>query len=97
MLIKPFALTDNVERTTWIDNHGVYGDRGIVYLFFIGMAASGKQFKIMTKLSDANSWINGELIQNAFHYLDAEQREILKTGYDNEVWDRMFAGSEDDE
>lgn len=96
MLFKPFALTDKVQRTTWVDDHGVLGDRDIVYVFFMGMTFSGKQFKIRTKLSDANSWINGELIQSAFPYLDAEQREILKTGFDDECWNSMFAESEEE-
>jgi hypothetical protein len=97
MFNKPFAFTDNVQRTTWVDNHGVYGDRDVVYMFFMGIATSGKQFKIMTKLSDANRWLNGELIQNCFPHLNADEREILMTGIDGDTWEEMFAGSEEDE
>lgn len=41
-------------------------------------------------------WANGELIQNAFPHLDADQREFLLTGATKEEWDAAFA-DEDDE
>ena len=78
-----YCLTDNVRRI-------VNGDS----LTFSGMTLSQKPFSITVKLSDANEWINGGLIQKCFSYLDTEQREILMTGYDNEAWEEMF-GSDD--
>ena len=33
---------------------------------------------------------NGALIQNAFPYLSADEREFLMTGTPPEVWDELF-------
>lgn len=86
MLFTPYALTDAVVREV--------SDEGMVR--FSGLTTGGREFAIVTRLDDANRWINGELIQNAFPYLNADQREILKTGIDGQSWDEMFAGDEDD-
>lgn len=61
-------------------------------LMFSGYTSSGKPFAITVELSAANRWVNGESIQNCFPYLSAEQREILMTGNDNEAWDKLFGG-----
>jgi hypothetical protein len=45
-------------------------------------------------LSDANEWLNGGLIQNCFPYLTADERELLMTGIDGEIWDEMFGETE---
>lgn len=66
-------------------------------LTFSGYTMSDVPFAITVKLSDANRWVNGELIQNCFPYLDKEDREILMTGHDNESWAKLFAGSEEEE
>ena len=79
-----YCLTDSVRRIVNDDS-----------LTFSGYTASDKPFSITVKLSDANEWVNGGLIQNCFPYLNTEQREILMTGNDNEAWERMF-GSDDD-
>ena len=42
-------------------------------------------------------WQGGELIQNAFPYLNADEREFIMTGTPPEVWDRMFADEGDDD
>ena len=78
-----FCLTDNVERV-------VNGDD----LTFSGYTNSDKPFSITVKLSDANRWVNGDMIQNCFPYLNTEDREILMTGNDNESWERMFGAAE---
>lgn len=36
-------------------------------------------------------WKNGELIQNAFPDLTANQRELLNTGFHPDCWDSVFA------
>jgi hypothetical protein len=36
------------------------------------------------------------LIQVAFPYLNADDREILKTGIDAQGWEEMFGGSEEE-
>jgi hypothetical protein len=37
---------------------------------------------------DAGNWARGQLIQNAFPYLDSGQREMLITGITPEMWDK---------
>ena len=74
-----YCLTDKVQRVVDGDN-----------LTFSGYTHSNKPFSITVKLSDANEWLNGGMIQSCFSYLDSEQREILLTGNDNEAWDNMF-------
>ena len=74
-----FCFSDKVKRVVDGDN-----------LTFSGYTHSDKPFAITVKLSDANEWINGGMIQSCFRYLDAEDREILMTGNDNEAWDTMF-------
>ena len=36
---------------------------------------------------DAGNWARGQLIQNAFPYLDSGQREMLITGITPDMWD----------
>lgn len=79
-----YCLTDSVDRIVNGDN-----------LTFSGYTNSDKPFAITVKLSDANRWINGESIQNCFTNLTAEQREILMTGNDDEAWERLFGGGDD--
>jgi len=88
MLFTPYALTNNVRRF-------VSGEM----IEFKGLTTGGREFSITTRLDDANRWVNGELIQVAFPYLNADDREILKTGIDAQEWETMFAGTqeEDDE
>lgn len=87
MLFTPYALTDAVTRTV--------SDEDMVT--FSGLSTGGREFSVVAHLSDVNRWVNGELIQVAMPYLNADQREILKTGIDSQSWDEMFADSEDDE
>lgn len=87
MLFTPYALTDAVTRTV--------SDESMVT--FSGLSTGGREFSIVAHLSDVNRWVNGELIQVSFPYLNADQREILKTGIDSQSWDEMFVGSEDEE
>ena len=78
-----YCLTDNVRRLVEGDN-----------LTFSGYTTSDRPFAITVKLSDANEWINGGLIQTCFPYLDKEDREILMSGNDNEAWASMFGEGE---
>lgn len=78
-----YAMTDAVKRT-------VDGD----FVKFSGYSTGGRPFSIITKLSDANEWLNGGLIQQCFPYLNADDREILMTGIDSQDWDAMFGEGE---
>jgi hypothetical protein len=90
MFGKPYALSDRTTRTITTVND-------VDMIEFSGLSTSGSQFSIVTKLEDAQRWVNGELIQNCFPHLNADDREILMTGIDAQAWEEMFAGSEDDE
>jgi hypothetical protein len=70
---------------------------GVLMVEFSGLSTGGREFSIVTHLSDVNRWINGELIQVAFPYLNADQREILKTGIDAQEWETMFAGTQEED
>lgn len=41
-------------------------------------------------------WEDGTLAQDAFPYLDPEEREVLITGICPTCWDSMFGGKEED-
>lgn len=88
-MFTPYALTNRTTRTITTVND-------VDMIEFSGFSTGGREFSIVTKLEDAQRWVNGELIQVAFPYLNADQREILKTGIDSEAWDRMFAGAEEE-
>lgn len=61
-----------------------------------GYSLDDRPFTVTVKLADMNRWLNGELIQNAFPYLTADEREVCMTGIDNISWEEMFQGIEDD-
>ena len=43
---------------------------------------------------DYFDWQDGELAQNAFPYLSADEREMLISGICPKCWDEMFGGEE---
>ncbi len=87
---RPYALSDRTTRTITTVND-------VDMIEFSGISVGGREFSIVTKLEDAQRWVNGELIQNCFPHLNADQREILMTGIDAQAWEEMFAGSEEEE
>ena len=50
----------------------------------------GEVNTVTVSCEDFNAWQNGELIQIAFSYLSAEEREIIKTGICGKCWENMF-------
>jgi hypothetical protein len=80
-----YAFSDDVARTVNEDDMTVT---------FSGQGVSGRPFSVTVQLSDANEWLNGGLIQNCFPYLSADERELLMTGIDGEMWDEMFGEDE---
>ena len=74
-MFQRYGLSENVDR--WVSHDG-----GTVT--FSGRSVGGRDFSIVTYLDDANRWANGELIQTAFWYLTADEREILMTGIDQQ-------------
>ena len=49
----------------------------------------GKTQTIRVNEDDYKRWENGELIQDAFPYLNDGQREALKTGICDTCWDKI--------
>lgn len=90
MLFTPYALTNRTTRT-------IRTVDGVDMIEFSGLSTGLREFSIVTKLEDAQRWINGELIQIAFPYLNADDREILKTGIDAQEWETMFAGTQEED
>ena len=52
----------------------------------------GNYHRVVVKEEDYWAYEDGELIQNAFPYLTADEREIIKTGICPDCWDNMFKG-----
>ena len=50
----------------------------------------GQEEEVPVYAEDYADWENGELIQNAFPYLSANQRERLMTGICPDCWDNLF-------
>lgn len=57
----------------------------------------GAETEIAVSASDYLNWKNGELVQNAFPYLSADEREALISGICSTCWDDMFSSSEEEE
>lgn len=60
-----------------------------------GDSLDGRPFTVTVKVADMNRYLNGELIQNAFPYLSADEREVCMTGIDSIAWEEMFAGEDE--
>lgn len=52
---------------------------------------------ILVSDEDLQRWQNGELAQDAFPYLTANEREMLISGTCPVCWDKMFGSGDDDE
>lgn len=57
----------------------------------------GEVHNIWVNEVDYNAWFEGELAQDAFPYLSADEREMLISGICPTCWDGMFGIPEDDE
>ena len=62
-----------------------------------GCPICGKFHEVMVSEADYYNWQDGELAQNAFPYLSAEEREILISGICPTCWDKMFPVQEEDD
>lgn len=50
----------------------------------------GNEWGFVVSKIDHKNWVNGMLIQNAFPYLSAGDREMILTGISDELWNKMF-------
>lgn len=56
----------------------------------------GKGHSVWVNEIDYLDWQDGELAQNAFPYLSADEREMLISGICPTCWDEMFALPDDE-
>lgn len=52
--------------------------------------------RVLVQEDDFYKWQQGMLIQEAFPYLTADEREMLITGYDKPCWDSLFQSLEEE-
>jgi len=58
---------------------------------------TGETYSVTVDSGDLERYNNGEgLIQNIFPYLNAGDREFIKTGISPKGWEIMFANEEED-
>jgi len=57
----------------------------------------GKAHEIEVNEMDYLDWQDGELAQNAFPYLSADEREMLVSGICPDCWNGMFGQEEDED
>jgi len=58
----------------------------------------GAEYELKFILQDYVDWKeNGKMIQDAFPYLNADERELLKSGICNDCWQKMFAWIDEDD
>ena len=62
---------------------------------FSGTSTAGRLFSISVKLSDVNRYLNGALIQDAFPYLSASDRELCLSGTDEQTWKSLFGDNDE--
>jgi len=55
----------------------------------------GRGNEVEVNESDYWDWQDGELVQNAFPYLSADEREMLISGICPTCWDKMFGSDEE--
>ena len=57
----------------------------------------GEYHEVGVSEADYWNWQGGELVQNAFPYLNANARELLISGICSECWDKMFGANFEEE
>ena len=56
----------------------------------------GHANEVQVNEMDYYDWQDGELAQNAFPYLSANEREVLISGICPTCWNKMFGGDDDE-
>ena len=57
----------------------------------------GHANEIEVNEADYWDWQDGELVQNAFPYLSADEREMLISGICPTCWEKTFGGEEEED
>lgn len=55
-----------------------------------------EQNVIIVNVHDLTFWQSGEFIQNAFPYLNPNQRELINTGIHPECWEKIFENHDEE-
>ena len=58
-------------------------------------SVTDKEYSVKVGFDDWKDWQSGALVQDAFPYLTADQREYLISGFTPAEWDRTFEDVED--
>jgi hypothetical protein len=53
-------------------------------------AAEINTMDLPVTLDQVDAYMQGVLVQDAFPQLDAAQREFIKTGITDDIWDKVF-------
>ena len=56
----------------------------------------GKDHEINVEFADYLNWQNDTLVQDAFPYLSADEREMLISGICSSCWNKMWGDENDD-
>lgn len=54
----------------------------------------GEYHEVLVREADLVAWHDGELVQNAFPYLSADEREIFVSGICSKCWTKTFGEEE---
>lgn len=54
----------------------------------------GGRNRILLYTTDLEKYANGDFIQDAFYYLNADDRELIQTGTHKQCWDEIFQKKE---
>jgi hypothetical protein len=87
-------------KETTVTEEGIHLFSDGTAIIFKKSMLSGKMHKAIMRITNKqyNRWINsGELIQDIFPHLTAEEREFLMTGSTPEEWNQTFKNEEEDE
>lgn len=66
------------------------------YVKLDGESVGGRPFSITVEQNDMSRYLFGTLIQDAFPYLSAAEREVCISGMDAEDWKEMCSESEEE-
>lgn len=65
--------------------------------YYVNCNVCGTDKMIPLKPEDIYDWRNGKLVQDAFHYLDKADRELLVSRTCGECWHELFGIEEEED
>lgn len=73
-----------------IDRHEDACYEGLGLAVTVKCPMTGKKNTVFCGRRDFQQWIAGTVIQEAFPYLTADERELLVTGISSDGWDKLY-------